>query len=379
MDFNFSEEQRLLGESVERFIQNDYTFAARQKIVGEELGFDRTHWKTFAELGWLGVPFAEEDGGFGGGSTEVMLLMERFGRGLVVEPYLGTVLLAGRAIALAGSRTQKERWLTRIVEGSLLAAYAVTEPQSRFAVTDIACTAQADGAGFVLNGQKAVVLHAASADIYIVAARTSGARRDRAGVSLFVVEASNAAGISRRDYHTVDEQRASEVTFTNVRVGADALLGNVGAAADVLERLNDEGAFAVAGEAVGMMEVLYKNTVDYTKQRQQFGQPISQFQVLQHRMVDMFMEYELSKSLLLMAAMRLDKAYDDTARRAVSALKVQVGKSGRFVAQNAVQLHGGMGMTEELAIGHYFKRMTVIDAQFGNVDHHLRRFGSIAA
>ena len=238
--------------------------------------------------------------------------------------------------------------------------------------------AAADGAGYVLNGAKAVVLHAATADVFVVAARTAGTRRDRAGISLFVVDAA-ASGITRRDYRTVDEQRASELTFAGVRVEAVSVLGEIGAAAAVLERLNDEGAFAIAAEAVGAMEVLYKSTVEYTKQRQQFGQPISQFQVLQHRMVDMFMEYELSKSLLLMAAMRLEKAYDDTARRAVSALKVQVGKSGRFVAQNAVQLHGGMGMTEELAIGHYFKRMTVMDAQFGNVDHHLRRFGSIAA
>ena len=378
MDFNFSEEQRLLGESVERFVQNDYTFAARQKTVADELGFDRRHWKTFADLGWLGVPFAESDGGFGGGPIEVMLLMERFGRGLVTEPYLSTVLLAGRAIALAGSAAQKERWLTRIVAGSLFGAYAVAEPQSRFNVCDIACMAAADGAGYVLNGAKAVVLHAATADVFVVAARTAGTRRDRAGVSLFVVDAA-ASGITRRDYRTVDEQRASELTFAGVRVDAASVLGEIGAAAAVLERLNDEGAFAIAAEAVGAMEVLYKSTVEYTKQRQQFGQPISQFQVLQHRMVDMFMEYELSKSLLLMAAMRLEKAYDDTARRAVSALKVQVGKSGRFVAQNAVQLHGGMGMTEELAIGHYFKRMTVMDAQFGNVDHHLRRFGSIAA
>ena len=378
MDFNFSEEQRLLGESVERFVQNDYTFAARQKTVADELGFDRRHWKTFADLGWLGVPFAESDGGFGGGPIEVMLLMERFGRGLVTEPYLSTVLLAGRAIALAGSAAQKERWLTRIVAGSLFGAYAVAEPQSRFNVCDIACMAAADGAGYVLNGTKAVVLHAATADVFVVAARTAGTRRDRAGISLFVVDAA-ASGITRRDYRTVDEQRASELTFAGVRVDAASVLGEIGAAAAVLERLNDEGAFAIAAEAVGAMEVLYKSTVEYTKQRQQFGQPISQFQVLQHRMVDMFMEYELSKSLLLMAAMRLEKAYDDTARRAVSALKVQVGKSGRFVAQNAVQLHGGMGMTEELAIGHYFKRMTVMDAQFGNVDHHLRRFGSIAA
>jgi alkylation response protein AidB-like acyl-CoA dehydrogenase len=222
------------------------------------------------------------------------------------------------------------------------------------------------------------VVQAVNADFLVVSARTSGNRRDRDGVSLFIVE-SNAAGLTRRDYATVDEMRASEVMLNDVRVGKDALLGAAGSAAAVLERVTDEATLAVGAEAVGAMEVLYKSTVDYTKQRQQFGQPISQFQVLQHRMVDMFMEAELSKSLMFMAAMRMAEGYDDTARRAISALKVQVGKSGRFVAQNAVQLHGGMGMTEELAIGHYFKRMTVIDAWFGNTDHHLRRFGSIAA
>ena len=378
MDFNLSEEQRLLAESVERFIQNDYDFAKRQKIVASADGMDRGHWKTFADLGWLGVPFSEEDGGFGGGPIEVMVLMERFGRGIVVEPYITGVLLAGRAIALAGDRAQKERWLAAIIDGSKLAAFASAEPGSRFDLTDVSTTATADGDGWRLNGHKAVVVHAANADFLVVSARTSGNRRDRDGVSLFIVE-SSAAGLTRRDYATVDEMRASEVMLKDVRVGKDALLGAAGSAAAVLERVTDEATLAVGAEAVGAMEVLYKSTVDYTKQRQQFGQPISQFQVLQHRMVDMFMEAELSKSLMFMAAMRMAEGYDDTARRAISALKVQVGKSGRFVAQNAVQLHGGMGMTEELAIGHYFKRMTVIDAWFGNTDHHLRRFGSIAA
>ena len=378
MDFNLSEEQRLLAESVERFIQNDYGFAARQKIVASSTGLHSAHWKTFADLGWLGVPFAEEDGGFGGGPIEVTVLMERFGRGLVIEPYITGVLLAGRSIALAGDRGQKERWLSPIIDGTKVAAFASTEPSSRFDVTDVSTTATADGNGWVLNGHKAVVVHAANADFLVVTARTSGARRDRDGVSLFVLP-SDTAGIQRRDYATVDELRASEVQFTNVRVGADALLGKAGAAAAVLEQVVDEATLAVGAEAVGMMEVLYKSTVDYTKQRQQFGQPISQFQVLQHRMVDMFMEAELSKSLMFMAAMRLAEGYNDTARRAISAFKVQVGKSGRFVAQNAVQLHGGMGMTEELAIGHYFKRMTIIDAWFGNTDFHLRRFGSLAA
>ena len=378
MDFNLSDEQRLLAESVERFIQNDYAFANRQKIVASADGMDRRHWKTFAELGWLGVPFAEEDGGFGGGPIEVMVLMERFGRGIVVEPYITCVLLAGRAIALAGDRAQKERWLAAIIDGSKLAAFASAEPGSRFDLTDVCTTATEDGDGWRLNGHKAVVVHAASADFLVVSARTAGSRRDRDGVSLFIVE-SSAAGLTRRDYATVDEMRASEVMLHDVRVGRDALLGSAGGAAAVLERVTDEAILAVGAEAVGAMEVLYRSTVDYTKQRQQFGQPISQFQVLQHRMVDMFMEAELSKSLMFMAAMRMAEGYDDTARRAISALKVQVGKSGRFVAQNAVQLHGGMGMTEELAIGHYFKRMTVIDAWFGNTDHHLRRFGSIAA
>ncbi|MEZ5557195.1 MAG: acyl-CoA dehydrogenase family protein [Pseudomonadales bacterium] len=376
MDFSFSEEQTLLRDSVERFVQNDYAFEARQKIVRQEQGFSSENWKTFAELGWLGVSFPESDGGFGGGAIETMLLMEQFGRGLVVEPYVPTVVLAGGALKIAGSRAQKERWLPGIMDGSVQGALAYAEPQGRFNLADLTTTAKRDGGSWVLNGYKAVVLNGPAADLLVVSARTGGGQRDTGGVSLFLVPAS-AAGISRRDYPTVDALRASEITFDNVRLDADALLGRQGRGLAVLEQVVDEGILAIGSEAVGCMEVLYKATVEYCKTREQFGQPIGKFQVLQHRMVDMFMEHEQAKSLMYMAAMRMDEGYGPEAQKAVSAFKVQVGKSGRFVGQNAVQLHGGMGMTDELNIGHYFKRLTTVDTLFGNVDFHLKRFGAL--
>lgn len=376
MDFSFSEEQTLLQDSVARFIQNDYDFAARQKIIRGEDGFSRAHWRTFAELGWLGVPFPEADGGFGGGAIESMIMLEQFGKGLVVEPFLPTVVLAGGALKIAGTAAQKQQYLAGIIDGSLQGALAYVEPQGRFNLADLVTTAKADGGGYVLNGYKAVVLNGPAADVLVVSARTSGAQRDRGGVTLFLVDAK-APGVSRRDYPTVDGLRASEITLENVKVGAEAVLGEAGGGLPVLERVIDEGIMAVGSEAVGAMEVLYKATVEYCKTREQFGQPIGKFQVLQHRMVDMFMEHEQSKSLMYMAAMRLDEGYGPEAQKAVSAFKVQVGKSGRFVGQNAVQLHGGMGMTDELNIGHYFKRLTTIDTLFGNVDFHLKRFGSL--
>jgi alkylation response protein AidB-like acyl-CoA dehydrogenase len=376
MDFSFSEEQALLKDSVEKFVQNDYTFAGRQKIVRTEQGFSTSTWKTFAELGWLSVPFPESVGGFGGTSVDMMLLLEQFGRGLVVEPFVATVVLAGGDIRLGGTTEQQNAWLPGIIDGSRQGALAYAEPQGRFNLADLVTTAKADANGYVLNGYKAVVLNGPAADFLVVSARTSGGQRDRDGVSLFIVDAK-AAGISRRDYPTVDAFRASEITFANVRVGKDALLGTEGKGYALLEQVVDEGILAIGSEAVGCMEVLYKNTVEYTKTREQFGQPIGKFQVLQHRMVDMFMEHEQSKSLMFMAAMKMDEGYGDAARKAISAFKVQVGNSGRFVGQNAVQLHGGMGMTDELSIGHYFKRVTIIDTLFGNVDYHLKRFGSL--
>ncbi|MEM7098091.1 MAG: acyl-CoA dehydrogenase family protein [Pseudomonadota bacterium] len=376
MDFSFNEEQTLLSESVERFIQNDYDFDSRQKLVKSELGFSQDNWSTFAELGWLAVCFSEEDGGFGGGAVESMLMQENFGRGLLVEPYLATVVLAGGALKYGGSAEQKAAYLAGVIDGSKQGALAYVEPQGRFNLADVTTTATAQDDGYAINGYKAVVLNGPAADFIVVSARTGGDVRDADGISLFVLDA-NTSGVSRRDYPTVDGMRASEISFENVVVGADALLGEEGQGLAILEQVIDEGILAIGSEAVGCMEVLYKDTVEYCKTREQFGQPIGKFQVLQHRMVDMFMEHEQSKSLMYMAAMRMDEGYSDEARKAVSAFKVQVGKSGRFVGQNAVQLHGGMGMTDELNIGHYFKRLTIIDTLFGNVDHHLKRFGAL--
>ena len=341
-----------------------------------ELGYGAQNWKTFAELGWLGIPFAEEDGGFGGGAVDCMILMEQFGKGLIVEPYLASVVLAGGAVRIAGTRMQKAEYLPAVIDGSRQGALAFAEPQGRFNLADLTTTAIAVGSGFVLNGYKCVVLNGPAADFLIVSARTAGEQRDTDGVSLFLVDAA-AAGVSRRDYPTVDAFRASEISFDGVAVEAGALLGTLDGGYPVIEQAIDEGILAVGSEAVGCMEVLYKATVEYCKTREQFGQPIGKFQVLQHRMVDMFMEHEQSRSLMYMAAMRMDEGYGDEAKKAVSAFKVQVGKSGRFVGQGAIQLHGGMGMTDELNVGHYFKRLTMIDTLFGNVDFHLKRFGAL--
>jgi len=376
MDFSFTEEQTLLEDSVAKYMQNDYSFEDRQKLVKSELGFSAEKWATFAELGWLGVAFSEQDGGFGGGAIESMLMAENFGKGLMIEPYLATVVLAGGALKHGGSAEQKARYLPGIIDGSTQAALAYAEPQGRFNLSDLTTKADKQGDGYVIDGYKAVVMNGPAADLLVVTARTGGGQRDADGVSVFVVDA-DAEGVTRRDYPTVDGMRASEVTFEGVKVGADALLGEEGQGLGLVERVIDDGILAVGAEAVGCMEVLYKDTVEYCKTREQFGQPIGKFQVLQHRMVDMFMEHEQSKSLMYMAAMRMDEGYTADAQKAVSAFKVQVGKSGRFVGQNAIQLHGGMGMTDELNIGHYFKRLTIIDTLFGNVDYHLKRFGRL--
>ena len=377
MDFSFSEEQSLLQDSVQRFIQNDYTFEARQKIIQTEDGFSRDNWSTFAELGWLGLPFSEEDGGFGGTPIETMIMMEEFGKGLVVEPYLSTVIMAGAILSEGGSQEQKENTLAAIIAGTKFAALAFVEPQARFNLANITTRAKTTKTGFVINGFKGVVLGGPTADVLVVPVRTIGEQQAEDGITLFLVDA-NADGISRRDYPTVDGWRASEITFEEVIVDAASVIGEVGKGLPILEKAIDNAILAIGAEAVGAMEVLYKTTVEYCKTREQFGQPIGKFQVLQHRMVDMFIEHEQSKSLLYMAAMRLDEGYGPAARKAVSALKVQVGKGGKFVGQNAVQLHGGMGMTDELNVGHYFKRLTTIETLFGNVDYHLRKYASIA-
>lgn len=377
MDFSFTEEQSLLQDSVQRFVQNSYEFETRQKLVKTEEGFSRDNWSSFAELGWLALPFAEESGGFGGTAVETMIMMEEFGKGLVVEPYVTTVIMAGSIIEAGGSTAQKEGVLAEIMAGTKLAAVAYVEPQARFNLADVTTSAVASDDGYTLNGFKGVVLGGPSADVLVVPARTSGEQRDRDGITLFLVDAS-AEGISRRDYPTIDGGRASEVTINNVSVGAGDMLGEAGAGLELLEVGINNGILAVCAEAVGAMEVLYKTTVEYCKTREQFGQPIGKFQVLQHRMVDMFMEHEQAKSLLYMAAIRMSEDDDVAARKAISALKVQVGKGGRFVGQNAIQLHGGMGMTDELNVGHYFKRITAVETLFGNADFHLKQYSSAA-
>lgn len=377
MDFSFSEEQGLLQDSIQRYIQNSYTFDARQKILKTEEGFSRQTWASFAELGWLALPFSEELGGFGGTAVETMIMMEEFGKGLVVEPYVSTVIMAGSVIEAGGTSAHKEGVLAEIMAGTKLASLAYVEPQARFNLADVTTTAKAEGDGYVINGFKGVVLGGPSADVLVVPARTSGGQKDEAGITLFLVDAS-ANGISKRDYPTIDGMQASEINLDNVSVPASAVLGEVDRGRALLELGINNGILAVGAEAVGAMEVLYKTTVEYCKTREQFGQPIGKFQVLQHRMVDMFMEHEQAKSLLYMAALRMSEDDEVEARKAVSALKVQVGKGGRFVGQNAIQLHGGMGMTDELNVGHYFKRITAIETLFGNVDHHLKKYSQVA-
>ena len=376
MDFSFSDEQTLLKESVSRFITNDYGFESRQKHSRSDAGYSLENWQTFAELGWLGVPFSENHGGFGGGAVETMLMMEEFGKGLVVEPYLATVVACGSALNDFGSEDQKSSFIPEIIDGSKLWALAFAEPQGRFNLADLTTTATASNGSYLLSGHKSVVINGPNANFFIVSVRTSGEQRDETGISLFIIP-SDAKGLSKRDYPTVDGQRASELILDNVELDEASRLGEEGQGLNILQQAIDFATLAIGSEAVGCMEVLYKDTVEYCKNREQFGQPIGKFQVLQHRMVDMFMEHEQSKSLMFMAAMRWDEGYGAEAQKAVSAFKVQVGKSGKFVGQSAVQLHGGMGMTDELNIGHYFKRLTIIDTMFGNVDHHLKRFGSL--
>ncbi|WP_300381016.1 acyl-CoA dehydrogenase family protein [Henriciella sp.] len=376
MDFNFSEEQTMIRDSLARLLRDQYDFETRRKVAESDTGWRPEMWQQFAELGLLGAAFSEDDGGLGGNAIDSMIIMEEFGKALVVEPYVPTVVCAGGFLKHAGTAAQKEEHLTAIIGGESVFAFAYAEPRGRYDLHDLETTARKDGGGYVLNGHKAVVIGAPWASHLIVTARTSGERRDRDGISVFIVE-KGADGITTRDYPTVDGRRASEVYFENVSVPADAMIGEEGKALPLIERVVDEATAAVCAEATGAMGVAQTMTVEYSRQRKQFGVAIGKFQVLQHRMVDMFMEHEQSISMTYMATLKLDE--DDVARKkAVSGAKVRIGQGGRFVGQEAVQIHGGMGMTDELAIGHYFKRLTMIDSEFGNVDYHMRRYTALS-
>lgn len=367
MNLTLSEEQLALQETLSRFVAKDYSLKTRQDIIHSPAGFSAAHWAQFAELGLLALPFGEEHGGLGGTAVDTMLVMEAIGRGLMVEPYLATVVLAGGLVRTAGNDGQKISVLPKIAEGSLLMAFAHYEAGGRYEIDQVKAQATRDDGGYVLNGVKTFVLHGAQANQLIVSARDAD---NPNGLSLFLVDA-NAEEVSVRDYVTQDNQRAAEITFTDVRLGADALLGDAGAALSVIERALDAANAALCAEAVGVMDALNQATLEYLKTRKQFGVPIGSFQALQHRMVDMFTAAEQARSMAILASIRVQSG-DVTERRwACAAAKVLVCESARLVGQQAVQLHGGMGVTDELNVSHYFKRLTVICASFGDADHHL--------
>ncbi|HXQ17532.1 MAG TPA: acyl-CoA dehydrogenase family protein [Caulobacteraceae bacterium] len=377
MNLSFTEEQSLLRDSLAAYLADHYTFEQRRAALKSDAGWRPEVWKAFAEdLGILGAALPEDLGGLGGGATETMVIMEELGKALVVEPFLGSVVIGGGFLTRSAQPAAKDL-IARTIAGEAILAFAAAEPQSRYNWADLKTTARKDGGGYLLNGHKAVVTGAPWASHLIVTARTGGAQREAGGVSVFLVEKSSP-GVTTRDYPTVDGARASEVLFENVSIPADALIGPEGAGLPLVEAVVDEATVALCGEACGVLRRLHEGTVEYTKQRKQFGQPISQFQVLQHRMVDMFIQLEQSISMTYMATIRLSDSDPTERAKAVSGAKVQIGRACRFVGQNAIQLHGGMGMTDEMAIGHYFKRATMIEGQFGSTDHHLARYEALS-
>jgi len=371
MDFDLSEEQRLLKESLDRLIGDRYAFEQRKGYAQSPQGWSRELWGQFAELGLLGLPFEERHGGSAGGPVETMIAMEAFGRALALEPYLATVVLGGGFLRHGGSAEQCADLIPQIADGSLTVAFAHTERQSRYDLYDIETRAVRDGAGWMLDGKKGVVVHGDTADKLVVTARVGGSRRDRDGVAAFIVD-GKTAGVSRLGYPTQDGLRAAEITLANVRVGPEGALGEPGKALPLIERVVDEAIAALCAEAVGAMAVMHELTVEYLKTRRQFGREIGSFQILQHRAVDMLIALEQARSMAMFATMMAAEENAAERRNAVAGAKVQIGRSGKFIGQQAIQLHGGIGMTMEYKVGHYFKRVTMIDTMFGDADHHLR-------
>jgi pimeloyl-CoA dehydrogenase small subunit len=367
MDFDLSDDQRLLQESLRKLLKDKYGFENRKAYLKSETGWSREVWAAYAELGLLGMPFAEEDGGLGYGAVETMIVMEQMGRALTLEPFLSTVVMGGGFLRHGASAEQRAALVPEIAAGRMLLAFAHTEPQSRFDLHDVATSARKDGGAWVIEGRKGVVIHGDTADRLIVTARIAGARRDREGIGVFLVPA-DAPGVTRRGFRTSDGQRAADVTFDAVRVGAEAeLQGGLALA----ERVADETIAALAAEAVGCMEAAKDLTVDYLKTRKQFGRPIGSFQALQHRAAEMMVACEQARSMAMLAAMMAGEEDAAERRRQMRAVKIEVGRNARFVGQQTVQLHGGIAMTMEYAGGHYLKRLTVIENMFGDMDHHL--------
>ncbi len=376
MNFNFSEEQNMLKDSVSRFVQDEYEFDARRKSVGNELGFNPKHWQTFADLGWLSIPFSEEQGGFGGGATDVMAVMEELGKGLVAEPFVATVLMFGGLLKNCSQAQLQEDNIPSIIDGSLQGAFGFLERQSRFEMSDVLTTAKADGDHYVISGEKTVVFNGAAANKIIVSARTSGEQSDEAGISLFLLDAQ-AEGVSKTVYRLMDGQVVANFKLENVRVAADQLVGELDQGFALMRSVVDEVTIAICAEALGIMQKLNATTIEYTKTRKQFGVAISSFQALQHRMVDMFMACEQTKSLLYRAVCSADAGDAKDHQKNLLALKVMVGRNGKLIGAESIQLHGGMGMTDELDVGHYSKRLMMINATFGDADYQQQKFNAL--
>ncbi|HXZ48504.1 MAG TPA: acyl-CoA dehydrogenase [Usitatibacter sp.] len=374
MKFDYSEEQQLVADSVRRFVAQDYGFEARRGIVASEAGWSRATWAKLAEIGLLGLPFSTDLGGFGGRAVDLMSVMEAFGDGLLVEPYLSTVALAGRLVERAGGAEQRGEIVPAIVEGRLVMAFAHGEDGARYDLAHVATRARREGAGHVLDGTKRVVLHAPCADRLVVSARVSGAAAGKAGISLFLVDAK-APGVAMSAYRTLDGMRGADVALRSVAVPAQALLGAEGEALPLIEEAADFATALLCAEAVGAMKFACDTTLEYLKTRRQFGVPIGSFQALQHRMVDMVIEQEQARSMASLACARVDTERDPRERkRIVSAAKIKIADACRRVSQESVQLHGGMGMSEELKVSHTFRRLTMIARELGDADHHLQRF-----
>jgi alkylation response protein AidB-like acyl-CoA dehydrogenase len=374
VDFNYTQEQQILADTVERFVADSYSLDVHRQLAASARGYSEEYWQQFAAMGLLGLGLPEQYGGLGSSAVETLIVMQALGRGLVLEPYWSTAVVAARLLMASGTSDQKGRWLPAIVDGSRRLALATLEPGGRFDLPRICSRARRVSTGYVLNGRKAVVLQAPSADVLIVSARTGGDDTDRGGISLFLIDAQ-APGTVIESFPNIDGQRSAEVTLHDVAVGPDAVLGQVDAGFEPLEYAVDVGLAALCAEAVGCMEQLIAITAEHLRGRRQFGRPIGTFQALQHRIAEMAIAAEQGRAAALLAAAHVDGADRVARRRAVSAAKATIGRSGRTVGQSAVHLHGGMGMTDELAVGHYFKRLTCIDMTWGNSDHHTELFG----
>ena len=372
MHFELTEEQTLLENMVTAFVRDDYNWETREKIVKTEEGWKPENWSKFAELGLLSVPFSEDHGGLGGTAVDSMVVMEQFGKGLVVEPFMPSILLSGNLISKLANESQANEIIPKIIEGESRYVFAYAEPQSRFDLSDVKTSATKDGDEYTLNGFKSVVFGASMATHIIIAARTSGDQRSEDGITLFLADIKSN-GITLQTYPTIDEYRASEVVIENLKISSDMVLGEVDKAYSVVEEVIDLATIAACSEAVGVLQVLKYSTIDYCKQRKQFGQPISKNQAIQHKLVDMMIEYEQAKSILY-AAVTADLSNADERKKAVSGAKARIGQSIKFVGESAIQLHGGMGMVDEYMISHYFKRATMLGVLFGNVDFHMKRF-----